>query len=96
MALHMNALFHFDCSRHKKFKNIALKGLWELYAATVGWMDGWDGTGGSHHLDSYDYQSTCGAKKGVVVAVKGVLFIESSDNTMGPRRCETFDIANIL
>ena len=38
---------HFGCLRHNKFKNIALIGFWELYAATVGWMDGWHGTGGS-------------------------------------------------
>ena len=44
MALHMNALFYFDCLGHKEFKNIAYNGLWEPYAVTVGWMGRTDHT----------------------------------------------------
>ena len=34
MALWMNALFYFNCSGHKEFKNIAYNGLWKPYAVT--------------------------------------------------------------
>ena len=49
-------MFSFEItSINELTKAKALKGLWELYTATVGWMDGWDGTGGSYHSDSYDF-----------------------------------------
>ena len=38
MALHMNALFYFDCLGHKELKNIAYDRLWEPYAVTLAWM----------------------------------------------------------
>ena len=42
IALHMNALFYFDCLCPKELKKIAYNWLWELYAVT--WSeDGWDG-----------------------------------------------------
>ena len=65
-------------------------------------MDGWLGRDG-RIIPFRLLEHSCGAKKGVVVAraaVKGVLFhpyfMDSSDNTKGPRRCETFDIENFL
>ena len=55
MALCMTALFYFDCLGHRELRNIAHNGLWELYAVTVGWMGGCDGTDGSYPvIDFYD------------------------------------------
>ena len=68
-------------------------------------MDGWLGRDGRIITLTLLrlLEHSCGAKKGVVVAraaVKGVLFhpyfMDSSDNTKGPRRCKTFDIENFL